>query len=171
MPVAVLAGAAAAVVLATGPALAAVTLDPATGTGFVGKGDVQTVFGWNNKQLQANATGVSFSYDATTLYSAVCEWSTGVGTKGQKTHTITLKRQAAVSSAVAYDARERNQVTGFNLLGYTSTSTSGTVPSVGQPCVGNEEGINHNGTWVSVDETGSTGTLSVSHAGTPLPLG
>jgi hypothetical protein len=47
-------------------ASAAVTLN-ANGTGFVGKGDVQTAFGWNNKQLQTNATGVSFSFtqDAT----------------------------------------------------------------------------------------------------------
>jgi hypothetical protein len=30
------------------PAAASVNLDPATGTGFVGKGDVQSAFGWNN---------------------------------------------------------------------------------------------------------------------------
>ena len=29
-------------------ALATVTFDPATGIGFVGKGDVQLAFGWNN---------------------------------------------------------------------------------------------------------------------------
>jgi hypothetical protein len=40
---------------------AAVTFNDTTGTGFVGKGDVQVAFGWNNKQLQTNATGVSFS--------------------------------------------------------------------------------------------------------------
>ena len=46
---------------------AAVTFNETTGTGFVGKGDVQVAFGWNNKQLQTNATGVSFSFtqDAT----------------------------------------------------------------------------------------------------------
>src|SRR5918996_4693526 len=37
-------------------AFALVTFDPSTGTGFVGKGDVQTAFGWNNKQLQNNAS-------------------------------------------------------------------------------------------------------------------
>jgi hypothetical protein len=37
-------------------ALAAVTFDVNTGFGFVGKGDVQLAFGWNNKALQTNAT-------------------------------------------------------------------------------------------------------------------
>ena len=48
-------------------ASAAVTFNETNGTGFVGKGDVQVAFGWNNKQLQTNATGVSFSFtqDAT----------------------------------------------------------------------------------------------------------
>jgi hypothetical protein len=33
-----------------------VTFNETNGTGFVGKGDVQVAFGWNNKQLQTNAT-------------------------------------------------------------------------------------------------------------------
>jgi len=32
---------------------------PETG-GFVGKGDVQTALGWNNAQLQTNASAVKF---------------------------------------------------------------------------------------------------------------
>src|SRR3990170_2451923 len=35
--------------ISVGTALAAVIFDPVTGEGFVGKGDVQLVFGWNNK--------------------------------------------------------------------------------------------------------------------------
>ncbi|MFF9621379.1 hypothetical protein [Streptomyces griseosporeus] len=165
-----LAGAVAAVVLATAPALAAVSYDPATGTGFVGKGDVQTAFGWNNKQLQTNASGVTFTYDATTHYSAVCEWVTGAGTRGQKTHDITLSRHTSVSSAVAYDARVQTQITGFNLTGISASSTTGTVPEAGAPCVGSDDGVDHNGTWVSVTETGSTGSLSVGYGGTSVPL-
>jgi len=48
-------------------ASAAVTFNETNGTGFVGKGDVQVAFGWNNKQLQTNAKDVSFSFtqDAT----------------------------------------------------------------------------------------------------------
>jgi ABC-type antimicrobial peptide transport system permease subunit len=41
-------------------ASATVTFDPEAGTGFVGKGDVQDLFGWNNEALQGNASSVSF---------------------------------------------------------------------------------------------------------------
>ncbi len=49
-----------AILLTVTVAFAAVTFDPATGTGFVGKGDVQLIYGWNNKQLQDNAANVQF---------------------------------------------------------------------------------------------------------------
>ena len=61
-------GATVATTLLLAPAAsAAVTFNETNGTGFVGKGDVQVAFAWNNKQLQTNATGVSFSFtqDAT----------------------------------------------------------------------------------------------------------
>lgn len=41
-------------------ASASVTVNP-DGTGFVGKGNVQTAFGWNNQKLQDNAKSVTFS--------------------------------------------------------------------------------------------------------------
>ena len=44
-------------------ASAGVQYDAATGKGFVGKGDVQTAFGWNNGDLQKNAAGVTFKYE------------------------------------------------------------------------------------------------------------
>ena len=47
-------------------ASASVQVDPATGAGFVGKGDVQTAFGWSNKTLQDNATSVRFSTEQVT---------------------------------------------------------------------------------------------------------
>jgi len=40
---------------ASGAALAAVDFSVSNGTGFVGKGDAQLVFGWNNADLQRNA--------------------------------------------------------------------------------------------------------------------
>jgi hypothetical protein len=42
-------------------ASASVTVN-SNGTGFVGKGNVQTAFGWNNAALQANASGTTFSF-------------------------------------------------------------------------------------------------------------
>jgi hypothetical protein len=54
----------AAMVMIAGPASAVVTFDPATGTGFVGKGDVQSAFNLNNAKLQAgvDANKFAFSY-------------------------------------------------------------------------------------------------------------
>jgi hypothetical protein len=40
--------------------------------GYVDKGAVQVVFGWNNSQLQANHTGVSFSYVEQTVKIQDC---------------------------------------------------------------------------------------------------
>ena len=41
-------------------ASASVNVDPATGSGFIGKGDVQLAYGWNNATLQTNASSVGF---------------------------------------------------------------------------------------------------------------
>ncbi|MEV6871975.1 hypothetical protein [Amycolatopsis sp. NPDC051128] len=154
--------AAASAALMFGGVAQAYTLDQATGTGFVGKGEVQTPFGWNNAKLQANAAGVSFSYDATGTYSAVCTWTTGEGTRGENTHNVSHSTSTSVASAVAYDARVKNQITGFTLKGFGITTTTGTVPVVGGACPGNP---GTDGTWTSVEQTGSTGGGLYAHYG------
>lgn len=153
---------AASLALAT-PASAAVTFNSADGTGFVGKGDVQLAFGWNNSALQKNAAGISFSYDAEDTYSGVCTWTTGEGTKGEKTHNVSHKRKTSVASNVAYDPRVKNQITGFNLTGFGATTTSGEVPVVGEACMGNP---GHDGVWTSVTPISSSGGLYVTYSGT-----
>lgn len=152
---------AATLALAT-PATAAVTFDPATGSGFVGKGDVQLAMTWNNQQLQKNASGITFSYESEEDYSAECEWVTGEGTRGKKTHKVSHKQSTSVVNAVAYDARVKNQITGFNLKGFGVSSSSGSVPVVGGACPGN---AGHGGTWSSVELTGSSSGLYVSYSG------
>jgi hypothetical protein len=152
-------------------AWATVTFDPSTGIGFVGNGDVQSAFGWNSQALQANATGVSFTYNATDTYSATCTWVTGEGTRGEQTHNVDIPRHTSVNDTVAYGTRKntQNDVTGFNLTGFGITSIDGTVPVVGDPCVGNPDGVNFNGTWTAVTLVSSTGGLFVSD--TALSLG
>lgn len=148
----------AALLLTANVALASVTFDSSTGFGFVGKGDVQIAFGWNNQTAQAQAGNLSFSYTVTESYTAVCEWTTGTGTRGQATHDINLQRTSSVSDTIQYDARAHNQVDGFFLTGFTGTPTyNGTVPVVGGACVGNTDGIDFNGTWTSVTDNGSSG--------------
>ncbi len=137
-----------------------VTFDPATGMGFVGKGDVQLAFGWNDAVLQANAGAVTFTYNSTDTYEAVCTWVTGEGTRGEKTHNVTFNKSTVVTSTIAYGMRTNSQgkVTGFNLNGLGTVTTDGVVPEVGGACLG--EGAN--GTYSSVTPTGSTGGLYVN---------
>jgi hypothetical protein len=159
---ATVAAAAAATVLLAGPASAAVTFDPATGTGFVGKGDVQLAFSWNNADLQSNAKSVAFSYEVTDTYEAVCTFSTG-----KKVHHIDHKVKSVVASTVAYDLRGKNQITGFTLTGLTGTTSDDEAPVVTGPCMGNE---GHEGTWTAVEKTGSVGGLSATFATTTVLL-
>jgi hypothetical protein len=155
----------AAATLAT-VAIAAVTFDPVTGTGFVGKGDVQTAFGWNNQQLQQNADGVGFTFDQSTRYSIVCQWVTGEGTPGEKPHEVTHKRTFQVNSAIAYDTRTRNQITGFNLNGFGSDISPMPVPAEGGSCLG----YGAEGTIKSVSVISSEGGLYVTYGGMSVPL-
>jgi len=159
----------AGVLFAASAASAAVTFDAGTGQGFVGKGDVQTALGWNNSKLQANAAAVSFTYDATDTYAAVCTWTTGAGTRGEKTHNVSIPRHSRVESAVAYDARTHKQIDGFILTGFGATTVEGTVPVVGGACV-SEEGNGNDGTWTAVTLQDSTGALYVNYGGASVAL-
>jgi hypothetical protein len=126
--------------------------------GFVGNGDVNTAFGWNNQKLQKQAGNLSFSYNNNTEdFSAVCEWTTGTGTRGQQTHDITVPRQTSISDSIDYLSRTNQQVDGFLLTGAGIPVLQGTVPVVGAACVGNTDGVDFNGTWTSVTDNGSLG--------------
>jgi hypothetical protein len=109
-------------------AYATVTIDE-NGYGFVGKGDVQSAFNWNNDQLQTNASGLSFSLNSS-------ESSTWTCTKDDVPVTITQHRSnsQSVAGVVAYDARKNKvgQITGFTLNGFDGdvvTTTDG--PEIG----------------------------------------
>lgn len=107
--------------LALGACLAVGTLAYAAwwvdgdGFGFVGKGDVQLVFGWNNAQLQANAGNVDFqiSQVSFTQYTWTCKRDAGEQ-RQERSRTTTTTTQGLIDSI----ARLRNQFTGFNLLGF-----------------------------------------------------
>ena len=140
-----------------------------TGTGFVGKGELQDPWGWNNQTLQQNASGVSFSVESQGRYEYDCEWVTGEGTRGQRTHQVTHKRTSLVSSALDYETRTNQskknvQVTGFVLTGFSSASEPGTaLPVVGGPCLG--QGANGTVTDVRVLDAGAGGQLLAHYPG------
>jgi hypothetical protein len=118
---------AAVLVLVVSAVSAAVTFDAETGIGFVGKGDVQLVFGWNNKALQDKADDVQFraSSKEVTEVSWTCT-NTNNDNIQERARTTTTTIEGVVSSVL----RERNQITGFILDGYdgeptTSSETDG----------------------------------------------
>jgi hypothetical protein len=97
--------------------MAAVVFNPATGEGFVGKGDVQSAFGWNNARLQSNAGGVTFTFGAEVEQSVVCQHETG-----SQTLTRHGTRSGSVDSQVQHHARTHQQIDGFLLTGYGDVS-------------------------------------------------
>jgi len=145
------------------------SFDPDTGTGFVGKGDVQLAYGWNNAQLQNNASGVSFRYDSVDSYDVTCEWFTGP-TSNRKSHTVDHNKSTSVLSNINYEARKnsQNQITGFNLTGLgSSTTTGGAEPQVGGACPGT---AGTGATVIEVNYLGSGGGLSVVYGGNAVLL-
>lgn len=93
---------------------AAVVVDE-DGVGFVGKGDVQLVFTWNNAQLQQNAEFIEFRMATIEKVSWTCYKDGDIEGNSQ-----TRKNTRAIDGSVAFDARKNNkgQVTGFNLNGF-----------------------------------------------------
>ncbi|CEG29337.1 hypothetical protein [Bacillus sp. B-jedd] len=138
-------------------AFAAVTIDPVTGAGFAGKGDVQTALGWNNADLQKNADTLKFTYVTETKYEVTVSWITGEGTRGMKTHEVTHNRTSSVDAVVGYDARNKKQVTGFILNKFDSVTSSGEIPKVGDEYPGNSGHIVE-----SVELVSTTGGLYVN---------
>jgi len=145
-------------------AYAAVTLDfnPETGEGFVGKGEVQEAFGWNNRVLQQNAAQVEFRYagETVTEVSWICTNSNNDNIQ-ERARTTSTKTEGVVSA----EARERNQVTGFILAGYDG------VPTGGDSTEGNQLDSCPSGPWTLTTSAGdpevvsSTGGLEVGFGG------
>ena len=101
---------------ATGLALglAAGTASAYTPT-FVGKGEVQEAFGWNNHTMQANHTAVGFVYESTTVYTFECEWWTGPA-RNRTYHSNTKTVTTGVDEAVASLSRKTGQWTGWSIV-------------------------------------------------------
>jgi hypothetical protein len=108
--------------LFAGTALAA-KFDPETGTGFVGKGEVQGVFGWNNHQLQANADDVQFRAfsEVVTKISWKCTTSPPSETTVELSQTTTTTIQGLLQTVARTGPQGQN--TGFNLVGYNGEPT------------------------------------------------
>ena len=136
-------------------ALAAVTFDSETGEGFVGKGDVQQVFGWNNKQLQENADAIQFRLNSSEETTWTC-YNSHNEKEQNRQNTSTIE---GVVTAVE---RTRNQVTGFILEGYDGDVTQETT---GQNLLSCPSGADWSLVEDSVQTTQTGGGLQVSNDG------
>jgi hypothetical protein len=157
-------------------AYAAITFNATTGVGFVGKGDVQLALGWNNAQLQNNASGLSFTYVQARSYSIECEWTTVTGGKTAKVieHAVTHTFGADVNAAIAFAPRTQKQggINGFNLNGFENAVVSGDpLPALGDraTCPG-EQGTGAVGTVIAVSVGSTSGGLYVNHGETSVLL-
>jgi hypothetical protein len=108
-----------AVLFAAAPMFGEVIFNESSGVGFVGKGDVQQLFIWNNKTLQDRAGDVEFYYQELATFDVPCKKELE-----KKVMRNTYARAAAINSAVTADPRQKNQFTGFNLNGYDGDSVS-----------------------------------------------
>jgi hypothetical protein len=165
-------------------ASASVNVD-STGHGFVGKGDIQDVFGgWNNKQLQDNASKLVFNVNSTNVKVTADEWTctktvvSGNGTVRETvqeravTTTTTSSKTAVVNSI----ARVKNQITGFNMMGFgatTSTSSStldgpaiNSCPDASSGYVFDTDSTVH----TDISDVTEGGVLTVTDGISPYPL-
>ncbi|MDR7082657.1 hypothetical protein J2X01_001946 [Arthrobacter ginsengisoli] len=150
------------------PAAASVTFDPATGTGFVGKGDVQTVFEWSNKTLQTHASTVDFRVNSVNETTWTCTKTLTTG-NGQTKEIVQERRTTtSVQGLVATVPRSNSNgkdgpVTGFSLQGYEGTATLETDgPAVGT-CPAAPSGFVYD---QNAQTAGSGGGLEVTYDGT-----
>ena len=142
------------------------------GVGFVGKGDVQLKYGWNDQALQKNASGVSFSFNVEEEYKYDCTFTIEVGgkVKTQEPQTTRRGKTVKVDSSISYGARTNTnaKITGFNLNGFgPDLNSDGTVPVDGGYCPG---GPLNDGVISNVELNSSTGGLFVSYGGLSYPL-
>jgi hypothetical protein len=133
-----------AVTFAAAAAFAAVTFDPATGTGFVGKGDVQTVFGWNNKALQDNADYVDFRYNSVTEASWQCSrpHPSQEGEEIVQNRNRTTSVQGVLTTVARDNSRGKDgPVTGFYLNGWEGDPVSDTEGPAFESCPADPSGF------------------------------
>ncbi len=130
---------------AGGTANAAVTLQE-DGSWFVGKGDVQSAFGWDSKTTDANFEKVTFRYTKVTEETVDCI------TRDRGTVTLhgTVSATSETTRSTVYEIRKSGKKTTQVVTGAFVTLT-GTPSTVGSsPDCSAVEGVVDNSTKVTV---------------------
>jgi hypothetical protein len=151
-----------AMVLAIGMvgwAVAAIIGPDANGFGFVGKGDVQLVYGWNNKALQDNASKVDFQAFSEETTSWTCSKPNPSDPSkpdivNQRSTTTTT--QGLVTTVARENSKGKDgPVSGFYLQGWEGTPTQTTTGDVLGSCPANPSGFTYDEGSESTDPGGS----------------
>jgi len=117
-----------ALLVVVGPALGAVSFDPADATGHVDKADVQAAFGWREQTFQANARKITFHVEVTGALSWDCVIS------GQTTTVVgDVAESRGVDAAAVGTGGRRGTVSGFDLTGYSAGAPAGPTCPSGSP--------------------------------------
>jgi hypothetical protein len=103
-----------------GVSAATVTFVPG-GPGFVGKGDVQVAFHWNNAQFQANAPDITFTEAFDLIQAEYCtHWQ-----NGEIVESWVRSRTLDEDKVETYTTRVRNgKISGFDLTGPDESTDS-----------------------------------------------
>ena len=107
--------------LIASPAGAAWYVNP-DGTGFVGKGDVQLALGLSNAQLQSGTFNFTSESTVVTEVSWVC-----TNEKNEQAQERARTTTTEITGVVSSTSRVKNQITGFNLSGYSSSTSTSTT--------------------------------------------
>lgn len=113
------------------PAHAGVIYDPATGTGFVGKGTVQNAFGWSSRTLQQQTGNLEFTASYTVTYVMHCSYTGYLNGNPVERHV-----ERHLGESLAYGTRTKGQAAGFLLTGIAANTSDFTVPRLGGTCPG-----------------------------------
>ncbi|WP_250008130.1 hypothetical protein [Actinoplanes sp. M2I2] len=126
-----------ATVGAAAPASAAVTYDPQTMKGYVGRGDVLKAFGWTDAALAAKASGLVFDHDFWTndTYSVACGKKAFPVTHYREFGRYELRNAAVQATGRAAARGYAGKLAGFWLTGPRfGVSGTSVPPGAGQPC-------------------------------------
>jgi len=160
--------AAAAAACVSTAAVASISFNPATGTGFIGKGDVQSALGLNNPQLQALylSGGIKFAFTENVNYKYVCTWIADDGQTEPVAKNKTIKVKREINVALNAQGRDNSSGkdgpnTGFFLNGYVGGAGGGTtsepIPNLGDACDAGDGARPKPGTVTDVQVISNTG--------------
>lgn len=144
-------------------------VDNGDGTWFVGKGDVQEFFGWNNPRMQANAPWIEFRIESSVTTTWTCTRVQTLGNGG--TNEIVQNRHNSSSTQGVFTTLGRTnsagQNTGFNLTLDGSVTVLNDGPAVGS-CPANPSGFVYDDNAVTVTSGG--GLQIMVRSGAPGPF-